>query len=201
MVPSPDVLLYAEDRDDMLRGNVHAANQGHHVTYLEISGMTALRQYWEQLQLRERRMLTIGGIAAVILLLYALLWEPFTGEIAHLKDSVSTQRATLAWMQQAAAEAQQLRGTSAAGTDGRSLLAVSDETAKSHQLGAAMKRVQPDGQHTVRIWLEGAPFGDLLRWLDTLSRRHGVRITALNVERIPATPGHVNARVSLEATP
>jgi general secretion pathway protein M len=52
----------------------------------------------------------------------------------------------------------------------------------------------------VRVWLEGAVFDDVLRWLDTLAAQHGVRITGLNVERT-ATPGRVNARVALEAAP
>lgn len=162
-------------------------------------GMNALRQYWEQLQARERRILSFGGGAAAVLLLYALVWDPFTARIAQLENSVGAQRATLAWMQQAAVEARSLRGST--GSGGRSLLALSDETAKAHDLGAAVKRVQPDGQHTVRVWLEGAAFDDLLRWLDTLSGRHGLRIAALNVEHLPNTPGKVNARLTLESAP
>jgi general secretion pathway protein M len=161
--------------------------------------MTALRHYWDQLQPRERRILAAGGAATVLLLLYAMVWEPFTGKLTQLEASVAAQRTTLAWMQQAATEARGARATPSTGTGGRSLLALSDETAKAHRLGEAVKRVQPDGQQTVRVWLEGAAFDDLLRWLDTLSTRHGIRIAALNVERIPATPGRVNARLSLEA--
>jgi len=166
--------------------------------------MNALRQYWEQLQARERRILSFGGAAAAVLLLYALVWDPFTSRIAQLENSVTAQRATLAWMQQAAVEARSLRslrGSAGAGAGGRSLLALSDETAKAHGLGAAVKRVQPDGQHTVRVWLEGAAFDDLLRWLDTVAGRHGIRIAALNVEHLPNTPGKVNARLTLESAP
>lgn len=163
--------------------------------------MNALRQHWEQMQPRERRMLAGGGAATVLLLLYALLWDPFQADLAQLEERVAAQRGTLAWMQGAAAEARALRGSARPTNGSRSLLALADETAKSHQLGEAVKRVQPDGQHTVRVWLEGAAFDDVLRWLDALSGNHGVKIAGLNVERIAASPGRVNARVALEAAP
>jgi general secretion pathway protein M len=163
--------------------------------------MSALQQHWEQLQPRERRILLGGAIGAVLLLAYALVWIPFTDRLAQLENSVITQRGTLAWMQQAGAEVRTLRGTRPAAGSPQSLLALSDESAKAHRLGGAIKRVQPDGQHTVRVWLEGAAFDDVLRWLDTLAVQHGIRITGLNVERTAATPGQVNARVALEAAP
>jgi general secretion pathway protein M len=162
--------------------------------------MSALQQHWEQLQPRERRILLGGAIAALLLLAYALVWMPFTDRLAQLEGSVTSQRSTLAWMQQAGAEVRSLRGTPSAAGNTQSLLALSDASAKAHRLGEAIKRVQPEGQHTVRVWLEGAVFDDVLRWLDTLAAQHGVRITGLNVERA-ATPGRVNARVALEAAP
>lgn len=160
--------------------------------------MTPLRQHWEQMQPRERRIVAVGGITTMLLLLYALVWDPFSSRLGQMEQSVTAQRAALAWMQQAAVEARSLRGTQGTGSDGRSLLALSDESAKAHKLGAAVKRVQPEGQHTVRVWLEDAAFADLLRWLDTLASRHGVNISGLTVERMPTTPGRVNARVVLE---
>jgi general secretion pathway protein M len=163
--------------------------------------MTALRQHWEQMQPRERRIVVAGGAATLVLLLYALVWDPLTTSLGQMEQNVTAQRATLAWMQQAAVEARALRGTQGTGSAGRSLLALSDESAKAHKLGTAVKRVQPDGQHTVRIWLEDAAFADLLRWLDTLASRHGVKISGLTVERVPAAPARVNARVVLEMSP
>ncbi len=163
--------------------------------------MTALRQHWEQMQSRERRIVAAGGVATLVLLLYALVWDPLTTRLRQMEQNVAAQRTALAWMQQAAVEARALRGTQGTGSDGRSLLALSDESAKAHKLGAAVKRVQPDGQHTVRIWLEDAAFADLLRWLDTLAGHHSVKISELTVERMPAAPGRVNARVVLEMSP
>lgn len=163
--------------------------------------MNPLRQHWDQMQPRERRIVAAGGIMTILLLLYALVWDPLSSRLAQMEQNVAAQRATLTWMQQAAVEARSLRGSQGTVSDGRSLLALSDESAKAHKLGAAVKRVQPDGQRTVRIWLEDAAFADLLRWLDTLAGRHGVRISGLTVERMPAAPARVNARVVLETSP
>lgn len=157
-----------------------------------------LRQYWDQLQPRERRVLLLGAIALVLLLLYALVWSPFQQTLSRLDSSIVEQRNTLGWMQQAAQEARSLRGTHAPVSDGRSLLAVTDETARAHGLGTAVKRVQPDGQHTVRVWLEGARFDDILQWLATLTGKHGVKVTSFGAERSTAD-GQVHARLVLES--
>lgn len=163
--------------------------------------MSVLRQYWAQLSPRERRFLLAGALATLLLSAYALVWMPFTERLAQLEESVHTQRNTLVWMRQASAEVRVLRGMRPIAGSPQSLLTLSDESAKAHRLSAAIKRVQPDGQHTVRVWLEDALFDDLLRWLDTLAVQHGIRITGFSVERVAATPGRVNARITLEAAP
>ena len=64
----------------------------------------------------------------------------------------------------------------------------------------ALKRVEPEGSNSVRVWLEGAPFDVLIKWLGTLSTQHGVDADTVTLERIEAA-GLVNARLMLEAAP
>ena len=71
------------------------------------------------------------------------------------------------------------------------------DSAKRSQLGTALKRVEPDGAHGVRVWLEQAPFDDMIRWLGELKNNSGVRITSVTVDQQGAA-GLVNARLMLE---
>jgi type II secretory pathway component PulM len=50
------------------------------------------------------------------------------------------------------------------------------------------------------VWLEGAPFDVLIKWLGTLSIQHGVDADTVTLERSEAA-GRVNARLTLEAAP
>lgn len=152
-----------------------------------------------QLRPNDRRALLIGVAALVLASLYFLVWQPVADHAQHLRQSVKENRELLAWMQQTAHEVAQLRAArpnTVQISDGQSLLAVVDQSAKSGHLGGAVKRVEPEGQNTVRVWLKQASFDDTMLWLESLQRNNGVRVQNIVVERQEA-PGLINARVSL----
>ncbi|MDX2458394.1 MAG: type II secretion system protein M [Gammaproteobacteria bacterium] len=152
---------------------------------------------------RERVMLAAGAVLLVLLLLYVLIWAPIRSGYHSLQESVSAQRETVLWMQGSAQTIQRLKsngGAVAKGLGGRSLLSVTDSTARAGGLGPALKRVEPEGGNSVRVWLEGAPFDVLIKWLGTLSTQHGVDANSVSLERNEAD-GLVDARLTLEATP
>jgi len=62
-----------------------------------------------------------------------------------------------------------------------------------------LKRVEPEGSDSVRVWLDGAPFDVLVKWLGTLSTIHGVKAETVTLERTD-TAGRVNARLTLQAS-
>lgn len=162
-----------------------------------------MKDWLDNLGSRERLMLAAGAVLLVLLLLYVLLLEPLLSGYHALQESVAEQRDTVHWMQGSAETIQRLRssgGTAAKGLGGRSLLAVTDSTARAGGLGPALKRVEPEGGNSVRVWLDGAPFDVLVKWLGTLSTQHGVEADSVTLERNEA-PGLVNARLMLEAAP
>ncbi|MEX0899964.1 MAG: type II secretion system protein M [Gammaproteobacteria bacterium] len=153
------------------------------------------------LGLAPRERLLIGGAAGavVLLLAYLLVVEPLQQRRAVLERGVVAQRELLAWMRDAVVP---LRGNTSAPADsrGQSLFAVVDRSARATVLAGALQRVQPEGQGNVRVWFNDAPFDDLVRWIATLQREHGITVNTLSVERVD-TAGLVNARVTLERTP
>ncbi len=156
-----------------------------------------IRHFWEGLQPRERISLMLGAGAVLILLLWLLLVEPYRTSVQRLEQSVAARQADLQWMGAAAAELRQLRGSApSTSMAGQSLLSLADSTARRHGLGEVMNRVQPEGQESVRVWLEGAPFDDVMRWLGALNRQHGVVVSAVVVEPRPQ-PGLADVRVVL----
>ncbi len=148
---------------------------------------------------RERLLLGGGAIVVALLLAYLLVIEPLQQRRAVLERGVVAQRELLAWMRDAVVP---LRGstTTPADSQGQSLFAVVDRSARATVLAGALQRVQPEGQGNVRVWFEDAPFDDLVRWVATLQREHGITVNTLSVERAD-TAGLVNARVTLERGP
>lgn len=160
-----------------------------------------MRDWLESLEQRER-LLVVGGAAALLLMfVYLMIFAPLYEKHEQLLLSVTAQRDTVQWMQQGGERARQLQrkaGGSSKSLDGSSLLSVSDRTARAAGLGSQLKRIEPEGKNSVRVWLEGASFDILIGWLADLSKRHGVDINSISIDRTPVA-GQVDARITLQA--
>ncbi|RMD78270.1 MAG: type II secretion system protein M [Gammaproteobacteria bacterium] len=159
--------------------------------------LEAWQAWWRGLAPRERLAVGLGGAAAALLLLYGLAWAPLQDRLAELRRRVAAQEEELAWMRQAAAEARRLRAAAPRAAAKGSLLALVDRTARAAGLGAALARVQPEGEGRVRVRLQDAPFDALARWLGELAAA-GLQVEELAVEReARGRPGRVQARLRL----
>ena len=161
-----------------------------------------MQEWFKSLDPRERKVIVSGAIVLLLVSIYFLGWEPVTKKVEKLKKTNVENQQTLAWMKLHAAEVKQLRGSSAGAKKdlkGQSLMGVLDKTAKSNQLGSAIKRVQPDGQTKALVRLEKANFNKLLRWMEQLQLRQGIVVTNSVIEK-QETPGLVNARITFQVS-
>ena len=158
-----------------------------------------MREWYESLELREKWLVGAGAVFLGLMLYFLMIWEPLSQQSTRLEQEVQSSRELARFMQQAEQEVRQYGGQrrQAGGSSNRSLLAVVDTTGKQSGLGEAIKRIQPEGDTTVRLWLEGAAFEELVRWLNTLKQQHGVKLASGNIDRDERT-GSVKARLSLE---
>jgi general secretion pathway protein M len=162
-----------------------------------------MKDWLDKLEPKERMMLAVGSVVLLLLLIYVLVLAPLRSAYQLLKLGVAEQRETVVWMQGSAQTIQHLRSSGESdsqGLGGRSLLSVTDSTARAGGLGVALKRVEPEGSNSVRVWLDGASFDVLIKWLGALSTRHGVDASSVTLER-NGVAGLVNARLTLEAAP
>ncbi len=155
------------------------------------------RERFLALSLRERILVGLAGLAITLTLLFLLVWEPLGKGVDRLRADVSDMQELVAELSQARALV--LSGRGGVGViqgQGRSLLSIADQTGKENGLGEAITRMQPEGEATVRIWLEQADFVSLLRWLNTLENTYGVSVIEAAIDR-DAQPGLVRARLGL----
>lgn len=150
-----------------------------------------------QLAPRERLALLAGLILGAVILGYLLLLDPIFRARGELRGSVRQQEQELAWMRDAAREVRRLMGAGSVAAPGGSPLAAIDASARQLGLGTALKRVEPGGRDEVRVWLEDAPFDELMRWLALLQGSHGISAGEVVVEPGRSGAGLVNARLTL----
>lgn len=137
-------------------------------------------------------------MVTTLLTLYGFIWKPLSNDYQTLRESVTQQRETLQWMREAAVKVKSLKRSAPAGAKslaGRSLLAVVDQSARSAGLGAAIKRIEPDGSKGVKLWLENVAFDPMILWLGKLTREYQVQTRMITIEHTGA--GRVNARLNL----
>jgi general secretion pathway protein M len=154
------------------------------------------RAWWSSLADRERRVLSTGAAALGLIVLYAGVWDPVAGARARHETDLQAARALAIQLESLAAAAPRAGAGATPAGAGQSLLAVIDQSRKSSALTKPPSRLQPEGDGTVRIWLEDVPFDALLRWLAELQTRYGVRVDDADIER-ESGPGLVNARLTL----
>jgi general secretion pathway protein M len=150
---------------------------------------------------KRERLILITGMAALCLVLgYVLLIAPFYSSLATYKREIPSKEEELAWMRRAALEVRQFKApASRAGADHdrQSPLSAIDGSARQLGLGRALKRVEPAGQNEVRIWMEEAPFDEVIRWVAVLGDTYAIEVSEFVVETSRNGQGQVNARITL----
>jgi general secretion pathway protein M len=159
-----------------------------------------MRQWYGSLVARERRMVWLIAVCLMVLLAL-LVWRPVLQQRAQLGERIQRQQASLVEMQLAAREVQRLQASRSPvsqgpRSDGRSLLALADESARTRGLGEALRRVEPQGDNRVRMLIEDAQFAAVSGWLETLQYRLGVEVEDISIER-RSLPGLVSVRLTL----
>lgn len=148
---------------------------------------------------RERRALVLAAAAVLLALVYLLVLAPLQKQLADDRQGLQTARSLYQHLVLMAAESKSLRATSVTGgvNDGRSLLAVVDDTARAAGLAETIGEMTPDGQGQVRMTLDKVSFDRLMLWLVQLEQKN--RIT---VDKITVTagdkPGEVRVVLTLQ---
>ena len=155
-----------------------------------------MREWYESLASREQLMLGAGLIFGALLLYFLIVWEPLSSSSKSLQSDLEGARELVSFMQVTHQQSKQYASAPSAASSGRSLLAQVDSSSKSSGLGDSIKRIQPDGQTSVRLWLENVPFEKLTNWLNQLQTREGIVLSDGNLDR-DAVSGTVKARLTL----
>ncbi len=155
-----------------------------------------LRDQWNKLEPRERRLATAGGIVVGIALLYMLLWLPVQKELARLRVSVPDERTQLQRMRAQAASIKPLRARSGAKPAAGTLLTVVDQSASARGLRGFITRMEASGSNGVQLTLDAVPFNSLLSWLADLQDSHSLLVESTSMDAHTA-PGTVNAKLKL----
>ncbi len=160
-----------------------------------------MKDWYENLEMRERLFVLGGAIFVALALVYSFLWLPFDKRHDQLATSVSNWERSLA-------ELRPLRSLAASGprvgtpstiSSQQAPIIIVDQTLRSRGLEQFRRRSQPTTANGVRVEFEGIAFDELVLWLGDLSSQHDMHVQAGSLSALTqAGPGRINASLTLE---
>jgi general secretion pathway protein M len=152
-----------------------------------------MKAWFYGLQPRERWMVTIGAVAALVIIVWGFIVSPLRAESARLRTSVDTKQRLL--IDVSRIEAQQ-PSTDATGPQGaqQTLMSLVNDTTAS--LGLNPPRTRANGPSGVDVTIQGASFDSLVAWLVVLHGTYGVDVESASFSA-GREPGLVNGQLSL----
>lgn len=151
---------------------------------------TGLGPWWRGRSGRERGLIAGMGIALLVYALVAGVAQPMLGARAAALAAIARADAALARLDASPEGA----AVSVRATVGQPVTAVLADTAP--EFGLTILRIEPEGAGA-RLTIGDAGFAEVLEWIAALEREHGLRLTAVEMDRRPE-PGVVAARLTVE---
>ena len=128
-----------------------------------------LQAWYATLDEREQRMVTLGGAAAIVLLVAGLIWK-LGSAVTVAEERVERRRQDLAWIE---AVTPRLQAAPAA-RPGESLTIAVDRMAQEGGLGTALAGIEPAGTGAIRARFTAASFDSLALLLARLQKERNV---------------------------
>lgn len=151
---------------------------------------------WQQLLLREKRILVAGIFFASILLFYALIWSPLNNKINYLQNKIHTDQQLLAWMQTADRRLSSLKNSDTSKKNNGSILSIIQTQLQKSVFSAQISGLRLLNDNAVQFHLQNSSFDQLITWLVQLNEQYSLRVSQLSVNTTE-TIGLVNADVVL----
>lgn len=154
-----------------------------------------MKQWWQELSLREKQTLFVGGIIVLCFFAYAWLWSPLEQRVKSMREQLIQQQALLQWMKKTDKTITLLESTLSPlseNNDGSSLLSLTQHQLKTASPGGHYSECLETDSGGVHLTFKAVAFDQLIRWLTTFSQQHPINISDFSVSASD-TPGIVSA--------
>jgi general secretion pathway protein M len=138
-----------------------------------------MKTWWQQLNIREQRLVVVMSFLISIFILYSLIWQPMTESIATSKLKIERQQKLLTLVQEST-QRYQLAKRNGGKNSGESLSSIINRTSRVEQI--SITRMQPQGDD-LQVWIDEISFNQLLLWLEKLASRDGLQVKNIDLSK------------------
>jgi len=137
-----------------------------------------MKAWWQQLNNREQRLLSIMATLVMVFILYSAIWQPLNDSLVNAKTKLLRQQALLTWVTDNTAQYQQAQRNGKVSNERGSLSGIVNKSANSYNL--TITRMQPQGDD-LQVWIDSVPFTKLLFWLEHLANNKGLQVQGIDL--------------------
>lgn len=147
-----------------------------------------MTDWWNNLVLRERRIIGVSGGLAILLIIYFYAWDPLARKVTTVRTSVQQNTELVGWMQPAIIKINSLKQAGARlqiKATPTTLLTVINESLQKTKLASFAGKLDEASAGKVEIEFAAVPFDYFINWLETLWKDSGVRIDQMSLTPPP----------------
>ncbi len=149
-----------------------------------------MKAWWQQLNTREQRLVSIMATLVIIFILYSAIWQPLNESLANANKKLIRQQTLLTWVTDNTAQYKQAKRNTQTSNSKGSLSGIVNKSANSYKL--TITRMQPQGNN-LQVWIDNVPFTKLLFWLEHLANKEGLQVQGIDLTHAERT-GEVKVR-------
>ena len=162
-----------------------------------------MKDWFTGLEQREQLFVGTGGVIAVLILLWAGIWNPIEKLHSDAQSGVDRWERALVDLRlvgvRLAQAPQEARSGGVSSSD--SPVVIVDSTLRELDLNSSVTRRQPT-PNGIRVEFEAVPFDQLALWLGEMSTNYSMEVQAGNLSIASVGgPGRINASLTLERSP
>lgn len=154
-----------------------------------MNNINELKEWYQGLAKREQQLTLAASIVIVIGLIFQLVISPINKYAEKAERNLTKKQDLLVLVKESSAKLKQLKASGQTVTRG-SLNQIVPNSARN--AGITISGTRPQGEE-LQVQLEQIEFNKLLNWLEQLSTKNGLRITAIDINA-GDDPGTVNVR-------
>lgn len=160
-----------------------------------------VKEMWSQLALREKRIVSIGGVLLIVFIFYAGIWSPLLEKAAAMRQALINNQATLVWMQETD---KQLRALEAKTKHEVSrltpiaLLSILKNKISEMNLTPYLTQLKEANQETIHIQFQKIEFDSFMQLMIALTKEHNIAIKQMSVVA-DTVPGIVDIELSIQS--
>ena len=146
---------------------------------------------YQALSGRDQMSLNFMAVFLSAVIIYLGVLKPIDERVEIAENKVVKGQELLDWMH---ANAHRVKSGNSDRGRNQSILSVVNSTARKN--GLSLKRIEPEGNSKIRVWLESAPFNKTTEWLYQLESDKGITLSSISLEASDDT-GRIDAKLVL----